>query len=105
MPAATFAASNEGISERKVTALLVDRDNPQRLYAGVVNDKNYGGAFVSADGGATWQQIAAGLDGRDVFALAQTKDGTVLAGTSSGIFVLDPPEGAGRDGGYAEFGI
>jgi photosystem II stability/assembly factor-like uncharacterized protein len=90
---ATFTASNEGISERKVTALLVDRRNPARLYAGVANDKSYGGVFVSNDGGAAWQQVGAGLDGRDVFALSQTKDGTVLAGTSSGIFVLDPPAG------------
>jgi len=88
---ATFTASNRGISQRKVTALLVDRENPAHLYAGVANDKQYGGAFVSTDSGATWTQIAAGLDGRDVFALAQTKDGTVLAGTSSGIFLLDPP--------------
>lgn len=90
---ASFAASNEGTSGRKVTALLVDRNDPARLYAGVVNDKAYGGAFVSKDGGASWQQISAGLDGRDVFALAQTKDGTVLAGTSAGIFLLDPPAG------------
>ena len=96
---ATFTASNAGISERKVTALLVDRDNPMRLFAGVVNDKNYGGAFVSTNGGAAWQQIGAGLDGRDVLALSQTKDGTVLAGTSSGIFVLDPNEDAAADGG------
>lgn len=88
---ASFAASNEGISERKVTALLVDRGNPAKLYAGVVNDKNYGGVFVSTNGGAAWQQIPAGLDGRDVFALGQTKDGLVLAGTSHGIFALDPP--------------
>ena len=91
---ATFTASNEGISQRKVTALLVDRSNPERLFAGVVNDKNYGGVFVSENGGAAWQQIGAGLDGRDVYSLAQTKDGVVLAGTSSGIFVLDPPAGA-----------
>lgn len=91
---AIFASSNEGISERKVTALLVDRDDPKRLYAGVVNDKNYGGVFVSGDGGATWQQIGEGLEGRDVYALAQAKDGMVLAGTSSGIFALDPPAGA-----------
>jgi len=98
---ATFTASNEGISERKVTALLVDRDNPMRLFAGVVNDKSYGGAFVSTNGGAAWQQINTGLDGRDVFALSQAKDGTVLAGTSSGIFVLDPPAGAGLTEGTA----
>ena len=33
-----------------------------------------------------WKQMADGLDGRDVFALAQSPDGTVLAGTNSGIF-------------------
>src|ERR1017187_9196914 len=88
---ASFAASNEGISERKVTALLVDRGNPAKLYAGVVNDKNYGGVFVSTNGGAAWQQIPSRLDGREVFALGQTKDGLVLAGTSHEIFALDPP--------------
>lgn len=91
----TFAPSNSGISERKIAALLVDHDDPQRLYAGVVNDKQFGGVFRSIDAGAHWQQLSAGLDGRDVFALAQTKDGTIVAGTSHGIFVLgaaaDPP--------------
>jgi photosystem II stability/assembly factor-like uncharacterized protein len=91
---ATFAQSNQGLSERKVAALLVDRTDPARLYAGVVNDKNYGGVFESSDSGASWQQVGKGLDGRDVFALAQTKDGTVVAGTNDGIFVLDPPAGA-----------
>ena len=90
----TFTGSNEGVSERKVAALLVDRDDPTRMYAGVLNDKNFGGVFRSTDGGASWQQVDEGLDGRDVFALSETKDGTVLAGTSHGIFVLDPPAGA-----------
>jgi len=90
---ASFAAANRGFSGRKVGALLVDRSNPARLYAGVVNDKSYGGVFVSTDGGETWEQtgegLGGGLDGRDVFALAQAADGTVLAGTSHGIFALD----------------
>jgi photosystem II stability/assembly factor-like uncharacterized protein len=90
---ATFAQSNQGLSERKVAALLIDQSDPQKLYAGVVNDKNYGGVFASSDGGVTWAQVGKGLDGRDVFALAQTKDGTVVAGTNDGIFVLDPPAG------------
>ncbi len=94
-----FTASNEGISERKVAALLVDKDDPSHLYAGVVNDKTFGGVFQSTDGGASWQQLGAGLDGRDVFALAQTKDGTVVAGTNDGIFVLDPPADAGAASG------
>jgi photosystem II stability/assembly factor-like uncharacterized protein len=99
---ATFAPSNRGISERKVAAVLVDRDNPEVLYAGVVNDKKYGGVFRSSDVGAHWEQLGSGLDGRDVFALAETKDGSVVAGTSHGIFVLeaagDPPA-AGKDKG------
>ncbi|HVZ84917.1 MAG TPA: hypothetical protein VG893_14670 [Terracidiphilus sp.] len=90
----TFAQSNTGVSERKVEALLVDRLNPRRIYAGVVNDKAYGGVFVSDDGGARWKQIADGLDGHDVFVLAEAADGTVLAGTNSGIYALEP--GAAR---------
>ncbi len=89
----TFAQSNEGFSGRRVEALLVDRNNPARLYAGLVNDKSYGGVFVSSNGGASWDQIGegpgGGLAGRDVFALGETQDGTIVAGTNHGIFVLD----------------
>ncbi len=89
----SFTTSNVGFSGRTVEALLVDRGNPARLYAGVVNDKSSGGVFLSTNGGALWDQIGegpgGGLAGRDVFALAQTPDGTVLAGTGHGIFALD----------------
>jgi photosystem II stability/assembly factor-like uncharacterized protein len=93
--AETFTASNPGFSERKVAALLVDRADPARLYAGVVNDKAYGGVFVSRNAGATWDQVGQGLEGRDVFSLAQTSDGAIVAGTTHGIFVLvqDPAAG------------
>lgn len=87
--AASFVAANDGFSGRKVEALLVDRANPERIFAGVVNDKSYGGAFVSTDGGKQWKQVDNGLDGRDVFALAETPDGTILAGTNHGIFALE----------------
>jgi photosystem II stability/assembly factor-like uncharacterized protein len=90
----TFAQSNEGFSARKIEALVADNHDPRRILAGVVNDKSYGGVFLTTDGGASWAQIAAGLDGRDVFTLAQAKDGTVLAGTSHGIFALDTSEGS-----------
>ena len=85
----TFQESNHGFSSRKVEALLVDHDRPSRVYAGVVNDKTHGGVFVSDDSGNRWKQIAEGLDGRDVFALAESSEGAVLAGTNSGIFMLD----------------
>ena len=86
---ASFKASNAGFSERKVTALLVDHADPARIYAGVVNDKAFGGVFVTANGGADWQQIGDGLEGRDVFTLAQAADGTVVAGTNHGILALN----------------
>jgi photosystem II stability/assembly factor-like uncharacterized protein len=105
----TFASSNSGFSGRKIEALLVDRTNPDRLYAGIVNDKSFGGVFTSANGGASWQQLESGLEGRDVFALAQTApsqtpnpkpqtpdptpetpDPTIVAGTGHGIFALQP---------------
>ena len=118
----TFTASNEGYSARKVEALLVDRANPARFLAGVVNDKEHGGVFVSNDDGVTWKQVGGGsqvslkggsaadpengpqgspqgsLDGRDVFALAQASDGTVLAGTNRGIFAFYPgsPDASGE---------
>jgi photosystem II stability/assembly factor-like uncharacterized protein len=84
----TFAASNEGFSQRKVDALLVDHEDPARLYAGVVNDKTFGGVFISRNDGTAWEQMGEGLEGRDIFALAQAKDGTILAGTTHGIFSL-----------------
>lgn len=85
-----FEQSNLGFMQRKVQALLVDSRDPSRVYAGVVNDKTFGGAFVSEDGGANWKQLERGLDGRDVFVLAQSPEGAILAGTNSGIFALDP---------------
>jgi len=85
----TFVASNRGFSARKVEALLIDNKNPSRWIAGVLNDKSFGGAFLTSDAGAHWKQIATGLGERDVFALAQAPEGTVLAGTDHGIFQLD----------------
>ncbi|HEX3472184.1 MAG TPA: transcriptional regulator [Silvibacterium sp.] len=86
---ATFHATNSGFSQRQVTALLPDATHDQTLYAGVVNDKSYGGVFVTEDGGKTWLQRSGGLDGRDIFSLAQADDGSIFAGTSHGIFRWD----------------
>ena len=87
--AATFKASNTGFSQRQVSTLLVDAKTPQTIFAGVVNDKSYGGVFVSNDEGASWRQQSSGLQGRDVFSLAQAADGSILAGTNGGIFRWD----------------
>jgi photosystem II stability/assembly factor-like uncharacterized protein len=84
----SFKASNPGFSQRQVSTLLVDAKT-QTIYAGVVNDKIYGGVFVSHDEGVTWSQQSDGLQGRDVFNLTQSPDGAILAGTNAGILRLN----------------
>ncbi len=98
----TFVQSNEGFSARKVEALVVDDKDPRRILAGIVNDKSYGGVFLTTDGGASWGQIAEGLAGRDVFTLAEAKDGTMLAGTSHGIFALTTGDSSGNESNGSE---
>jgi len=84
---ASFAPSNTGFAHRQVAAVGVDPDDENTLYAGLINDKQYGGVFVSHDHGAHWKQVSSGLAGRDVFALR--KIGThLLAGTSNGVYEL-----------------
>lgn len=90
----TFAASNRGFAHRQVATLLVDRLDSSTVFAGVLNDKEYGGAFVSRDTGGTWAQISDGLDGRDVLVLRQADDRSLVAGTDRGIFLL--PAGSQR---------
>ena len=84
----SFSASNAGFSERQISAFAQDPRDPATVYIGVVNDKELGGVFASKTGGTTWQQVSAGLDGRDVYSLGETSDGTPIAGTSHGIFLL-----------------
>jgi photosystem II stability/assembly factor-like uncharacterized protein len=84
----SFAPSNKGFSARQITAYASDAQHPATLYVGVVNDKQWGGVFVSRSGGLSWSQLSQGLDGNDVFSLVQAPDGTMLAGTGHGIYRL-----------------
>jgi photosystem II stability/assembly factor-like uncharacterized protein len=86
--AESFSASNHGYTHRYVTTILADKNDPETIYVGVVNDRELGGVFASHDGGQHWTQKSAGLDGRDVFVLKQASDGKVVAGTNRGMFVL-----------------
>ena len=81
-----FFASNRGFAHRQVSALLTDMRDPSTLYAGVINDKEFGGVFTSRDGGAEWQQMSSGLDGADVYVLQQNAKGDLFAGTNRGVF-------------------
>jgi photosystem II stability/assembly factor-like uncharacterized protein len=84
----SFSPSNNGFSARQITSYIGDAAQPATIYVGVVNDKAWGGVFVSDNGGLSWSQKSAGLNGQDVFSLAQASDGTVLAGTGHGIYRL-----------------
>ncbi len=88
--AATFSTSNHGYAHRYVSAILPDSKDPNTLYIGVVNDREFGGVFSSHDGGQTWQQKSEGLSGRDVFTLNETSHGTLVAGTNKGVFEMVP---------------
>ncbi len=84
----TFTASNHGFTHRQVAALLVDHSDSAVVYAGLLNDKEFGGVFVSRDRGQLWNQINDGLDNRDVFVLRQAPDNSLLAATDHGVFQL-----------------
>lgn len=84
----TFSASNHGFTHRQVAALLVDREDRSVIFAGLLNDKEFGGVYVSRDRGQSWSQMSDGLDGRDVLVLQQTSNRSLVAGTDRGIFIL-----------------
>jgi photosystem II stability/assembly factor-like uncharacterized protein len=86
--AATFKPTNTGFSARLITSFAYDPHRAAVVYVGVVNDKETGGVFQSRTGGVSWRQMSDGLGGRDVFSLATTPDGVLLAGTNRGIFRL-----------------
>jgi photosystem II stability/assembly factor-like uncharacterized protein len=86
----TFASANSGFAHREIRALLLDKSQSETMYAGVVNDKAFGGAFMSADAGAHWSQVNKGLNGSDVFALAQDGNNQLVAGTNNGIYRMEP---------------
>ena len=86
---AKFVAANHGYSEHKVETLLVERQHAEHIWAGVVNDKSFGGVFYSADGGYHWSQRNAGLEDRDILSMTETADGQIVVGTNSGIFLWD----------------
>lgn len=84
---ASFYASNRGFAHRQVGALLLDSNDSSTIYAGIINDKDQGGVFVSHDNGMHWSQMSTGLGGRDVFVLRETPDGSLIAGTNRGVFM------------------
>jgi hypothetical protein len=85
----TFKASNAGFSHRQVYSIAVDRNDANTVYVGMINDKEWGGVFVSHNTGSSWSQLSEGLGGRDVFDITQAKSGALVAATNRGVYRLD----------------
>ncbi len=85
----SFESTNKGFAARQVSSYAALAERPGTVFVGVVNDKEFGGVFESETGGLSWFQRSAGLEGRDVFSLAEAPDGVLLAGTAHGIFRLE----------------
>jgi photosystem II stability/assembly factor-like uncharacterized protein len=86
---ATWRASNHGYTHRYVTSIVADEKDPNTIYVGLVNDREWGGVFYSHDGGQHWLQKSAGLGGKDVFSLKQASNGSLIAGTNKGVYLLE----------------
>lgn len=85
----TFSPSNRGYTHRYITTILADKNDPETMYVGVANDREWGGVFSFRLGSNSWRQNSNGLEGRDVFVLKQADNGTLVAGTNRGIFILE----------------
>lgn len=86
--AQSFVASNHGYAHRYVTSVVADKDDPNTFFVGLVNDREWGGVYVTHDGGQHWTQKSEGLGGRDVFTLKQASNGELIAGTNHGVYEL-----------------
>ena len=81
----SWLPSNIGLGSLFVNTLAIDPNNPNTIYAGTD-----GGAYISTDGGQTWNQINDGLLGATVvYSIVVDKDSNVYAATPYGIFKLE----------------
>jgi len=86
-----YESSNAGFINRQVRAVVADRVEKGRVYAGVIFDRVNGGLFISEDGGITWNQSMSGMGVRDVYSIYQSDSdpATIYAGTNHGLFRSD----------------
>ena len=85
----TWNARNTGLTDFNITALALDRNDPQSLYAGTDTQ----GVFRTIDGGMHWAAFSSGLpagDGMNVLSLeVDPVDGrNIFVGTADGAFAL-----------------
>jgi photosystem II stability/assembly factor-like uncharacterized protein len=93
----TWAAANEGFSERCVSRVVVD-PRSGRIFAGLRNDRQHGGVFTLPRAGQEWVRLGSGLEGRELLALALVEgpSGQLLAGTDDGVYLYAAHGGVWR---------
>lgn len=81
----------------RTRAILIDKNNPNLLYAGGVS----GGLFISNNKGATWTPVADHNlgDNLSISCIAQTSDGRIFFGTGASFESSDGAGGSGSIGG------
>ena len=77
-------------------AILVDRNNSNRLFAGAVS----GGLFISNNGGSNWSPINDTLSNLVISCITQDGDGNIYFGTGEGM-----ARGGNGDGNSAFIGV
>jgi photosystem II stability/assembly factor-like uncharacterized protein len=82
-----WTVSNNGLFERAVGSVLVDRVRG-RILAGLILDKTHGGVWTTAGGYRAWRRLGVGLSDRDIYALAASSS-VLYAGTDDGLYSLD----------------
>jgi photosystem II stability/assembly factor-like uncharacterized protein len=96
---ASWLPANNGLSDLlnadlAVTAILIDHDNPNIVYAGTAGS----GVFKTIDGGTNWSSLNDGLTSLDVQGLMKAPGTShiLYAATSGGVFKISdsiaPPE-------------
>lgn len=85
----SLSPSNRGYTHRFITTILPDKDDPDTVFVGIAHDREWGGVFSFRKGSDIWQQRSNGLGNRDVLTLQQASNGTLVAGTNRGVFMMD----------------
>lgn len=85
----SFISANRGYTHRHITAILPDQGNADAIYVGIAGDRKWGGVYRFQVASKSWNQRSDGLGGRDVLTMKQASDGTLVAGTTQGLFLLD----------------
>lgn len=84
-------------------AILIDKDNPNKMYAGGVS----GGLWVSTNSGASWDRVPGsdGFDNHIVSAIAQADNGNIYFGTGEYFPVIVSGTGVTGAGGFIGNGL